>query len=105
MSCLLYTSTSGGYEVRNAYYKGCLNNKDISLISSDSAADKSRQDGTTERPLFNSNTVNGYSPFIAPYTVRSSSMERPQDSVRSVSYTHLDVYKRQVFFPVIFERG
>ena len=29
---LAFGNTSGGYEVRNAYYKGCLNNKDISLI-------------------------------------------------------------------------
>ena len=29
---LAFGNISGGYEVRNAYYKGCLNNKDISLI-------------------------------------------------------------------------
>lgn len=29
---LAFGNTSGGYEVCNAYYKGCLNNKDISLI-------------------------------------------------------------------------
>ena len=29
---LAFGNISGGYEVRNAYYKRCLNNKDISLI-------------------------------------------------------------------------
>ena len=29
---LAFGNISGGYDVRNAYYKGCLNNKDISLI-------------------------------------------------------------------------
>lgn len=29
---LAFGNISGGYEVRNAYYKGCINSKDISLI-------------------------------------------------------------------------
>ena len=29
---LAFGNISGGYEVRNAYYKGCINGKDISLI-------------------------------------------------------------------------
>lgn len=29
---LAFGNISGGYEVRNAYYKGCINNKDISLV-------------------------------------------------------------------------
>jgi len=29
---LAFGNISGGYEVRNAYYKGCIKNKDISLI-------------------------------------------------------------------------
>ena len=30
---LAFCNLSGGYEVRNPYYKGCLKNKDVSLIS------------------------------------------------------------------------
>ena len=29
---LAFGNVSGGYEMRNAYYKGCIKNKDISLI-------------------------------------------------------------------------
>lgn len=29
---LAFSNVSGGYEMRNAYYKGCIKNKDISLI-------------------------------------------------------------------------
>ncbi len=29
---LAFGNISGGYEVRNPYYKGCIKNKDISLI-------------------------------------------------------------------------
>ena len=29
---LAFGNISGGYEVRNAYYKGCIKNKDISLV-------------------------------------------------------------------------
>ena len=29
---LAFGNVSGGYEVRNAYYKGCINSKDVSLI-------------------------------------------------------------------------
>lgn len=29
---LAFSNISGGYEMRNAYYKGCIKNKDISLI-------------------------------------------------------------------------
>ena len=47
-----------------------------------SAAERSRQDGTTVTPPAVSTNGKGYLPFIAPYTVCSSSMERPKDSVR-----------------------
>ena len=72
-------------------------NKSVAEIINDSFCDKvfktivrdnvalaegSRQDGTTASPFSNSITGKGYSPLIAPYTVCSSSMERPHDSVR-----------------------
>jgi len=38
---LAFANESGGYELRNRYYKGCYGHKDISLIPGRNTASKS----------------------------------------------------------------
>lgn len=58
---LAFGNISGGYEVRNAYYKGCLNNKDISLI-------RHRNEETQERVC----VFEGFMDFLSYLTLKQT---------------------------------
>lgn len=56
--------------------KGTNNyNRSVRNYNANTAADKSRHEGTRESPLSVFSTGSGYSPFIAPYIVCGSSIE------------------------------
>ena len=73
-----FRNVSDGYELRNRFFKASLSPKDISLMDNGS---------------YTCNLVEG---FIDCLSWLELGLGYGDDYLVSVSYTHLDVYKRQV---------